>query len=252
MIKLKNVFSVGLKTTLMAGLICAYLSFMQGCARTVSPLTPDITISFKITFREAIDTSKYNYYLIFSTESPPFVPQQNIEEYFITPGRSFDTFNSHYRSREISYYYATYFSTWSDYILLSNQSISLYKSNSTGFSASTTLDSHAQYQASLGAAIESNQATQPKTLEYQFPLSLLSDTTLTTSEKTLYYTLVTSERNTKGTNEGTGMVIDVTTEIESSTSIMTRKGYVDLLTQDRTSDTNYGPADIVQWEIRLF
>ena len=79
MIKLKNVFSVGLKTTLTAGLICAYFCFLQGCARTVAPLTPDITVSFKITFREAIDTSKYNYYLIFSTEAPPVVPQQKLK-----------------------------------------------------------------------------------------------------------------------------------------------------------------------------
>lgn len=120
--------------------------FSLSCARTVTDRNTPLFLEIKIQTREAINPNNINYLFIFSKTSTPEIALPNVSPgsnfYFPTPGRIFDTsdptFSEVFDSEGITPFYQTYFSTWSDYIVINKNSLWLYSSNSTQFSPNTT------------------------------------------------------------------------------------------------------------------
>ncbi|RAP38188.1 hypothetical protein DID80_03210 [Candidatus Marinamargulisbacteria bacterium SCGC AAA071-K20] len=123
--------------------ILVILLFSLGCARTVTD--KDVTLNFQIelTFQGPIDTSKYNYLVIFSKVASPNIslPEKFIEsstdQYFPTPGRTYLEDPLILLSQTLNQLYDNYFNTWSDYILINDNETLFFHSNSTGFATTS-------------------------------------------------------------------------------------------------------------------
>lgn len=96
-----------------------YFILNIGCAKTVTQL-PNIgnQLNIEIALRGDTDSSKYSYYILFG-QSPPVIPYA--DKYFFGPGENYDQDKMDIE-RKLDYYYKTYFSTWSDFIVLKNNS----------------------------------------------------------------------------------------------------------------------------------
>jgi len=232
--------------------------FGVGCARTVTDLTPVLEGEFEIVFRGSVDTRAYNYYLIFSSSGLPVVPAQPPpDEYFPSPGRLFDQFSTFVtgKSGGFNFYYQTYFSTWSDYVVATNEEVLLYKSNAAGFDASTTVTGNSQFQPEIGFQVTHSLAqTGSSTLLIRFQMQGLSNASPTLFS-TLYFTVATSRRDLTGENQGTGLLLDVLDPDPSNPSQITVLGQEQVGPfpdpEENTLDGTPG-ADIVSWKVKIF
>lgn len=112
-----STFSHLLSTRLLL-LVISHLSLVIlicGCAKTVTQL-PNVgnQLNIEIVMRGDMDSSKYSYYILFGSSSP-VIPY--IDKYFFAPGENYDQDKMDIE-KKLDYYYKTYFSTWSDFIVL--------------------------------------------------------------------------------------------------------------------------------------
>ncbi|NDC82737.1 hypothetical protein EB093_03615 [bacterium] len=130
MIQLKNVYKIWLIFVMLAS---------TGCSRTITSKSIVLNIRITLTCDGPIDFNKFNYYLFFSKSGGIKLPANSSPFlYFPTPGR---TFNQDYLIQNyggLLNYYNSYYSTWSDYMVLSYQLTSLYQSGGSQFTAPTT------------------------------------------------------------------------------------------------------------------
>lgn len=97
-------------------LIVAALLLIAGCAKSVTPLFPlGKTITFDINFKENIDTAANRYYVIMRCSAAPRIPFTPIE--FVEPSET--------PSQPDVNYFADYYSTWDNYLVLEGNTIYL-------------------------------------------------------------------------------------------------------------------------------
>ncbi len=137
---------------------------ISGCARTVT-VRPDVgsRISIEITFRGDVSTSNNRYYMVFGGAAPVFT---NKNSYFFAPGEEYDREKLDVSS-EAAYYYDNFFSTWSDFVTLRNETF--YMNNGPFTSAAD----HSSYSPSLLSyrTIPSAGSEAAKKIELIFDLS---------------------------------------------------------------------------------
>lgn len=215
-----------------------------GCARNISgKLDSLLRFQLNITFKNPPNPNQYNYYVFFSTSTNPKVPETLPLEYFFTPGRNYDPVQLIPTQDDISRYYQSFFSTWSDYLVIdSTSSAALYNSNATNFDSETS--DNADYDFQVGFKPDRIEI-DGNILRIQFTLQLLSDN-LETNE-TLYYTIATSEKD--ATFQESGTLIDIILNNDPSVTVPSEPGTFN--DTDR-SETTHSAADIVSWEARIF
>ena len=182
MVSHKNVFK--LLILLLLSLAC-----FSGCARTVETQSNILEMHVHLEFRGPVDTSQFRYLLIFSPSQAPVLPAATPPYYFPTPGRSFDEVTAS-QNGGIQSYYQRFYSTWSDYIVISPAATVLYPSKSTAFSSTTT--NNASYQTASGFSattligtttidcrffVQALSPSSPTKLFFKFATSLINDGT---------------------------------------------------------------------------
>jgi len=214
MIKLKNVFSA------LILLLCVTAFGLSSCARGNSnPGQSFLTIQIQLTFRAAFNPELYNYIIAFSRSTAPLTPSQPPpDEYFPTPGRTYDVANPILVSHQsdpfvedgLLFYYQNFFNTWSDYMILTHENsvdgVHFYPSGGTSFGNTIdTIAEHLAIQEQITFQSQSNiNENNERTLTLSFQTNQLSG-----SGSTLFFTFLTTHRNTSGDNGGTGNVIDI-------------------------------------------
>lgn len=147
---------------IFVGFLTALL--VSGCARTVT-VRPDVgsRISIEITFRGDVSTSSNRYYMVFGGAAPVFFDKGS---YFFAPGEEYDREKLDVSS-EAAYYYDNFFSTWSDFVTLRNDTFYI---NNGPF---TSVSEHSSYSPSLLSyrSIPSAGSEAAKKIELVFDLS---------------------------------------------------------------------------------
>ena len=164
----------------------------SGCARTVTEKTPIIYGSITISFREPINTLKYNYYLLLrhttaTSGTNPILSTPTLpSEYSPTPGFPFNEDNEFINSHKtdsdesgINFYYTSYFDTWSDYFIYNENGLTIYKSNDLVFDSTTTQNAiyDISYDSGATATFSSSESESGSyDLTITFPTDRLSNT----------------------------------------------------------------------------
>ena len=105
--------------------------FLTSCARTLTTQDEIITLNFDITFQQAPNLTDTIYLIVFSSQNTIAPSNQTIlNDYFFFPGKVFNSSELANLSRDISYYYANYFNTWSKFIYISDSDVELIDSGS--------------------------------------------------------------------------------------------------------------------------
>lgn len=111
---------------------------LTSCARSIGTQDEILTLKFDITFKQAPNLNDTIYLIVFSSEntiSPS--TQTSLNEYFFFPGKVFNSTELANLSRDITYYYANYFNTWSKFIYISGSDVELIDSGALFPSSST-------------------------------------------------------------------------------------------------------------------
>jgi hypothetical protein len=234
---------------------------LSSCARGNSnPGQSFLTIQIELTYRASFNPELYNYIIAFSKSTSPLTPTQPPpDEYFPTPGRNYDVANpilvSHQSDPSVEdgllFYYQNFFNTWSDYIILTNENgvdgAHFYPSGGTSFGNTIeTSAEHLAIQEQISFQSNSNISdTNERTITLRFQTNQLSG-----SGSNLFFTFITTQRNTSGDNSGTGNLID-TLDIGSSSITLSEFEQVGPLTEAE-NDVTEGGADLVQWKVSIF
>ena len=227
--------------------------FCTGCARTVSTDSDIFNIEIKLSLNAAVNTSNYNYYIIFSTQSSPLIEPQIIEtlnEYFPTPAQTYSNLGVDLNSNaagDLSYYYSTYFSTWSDYILIQDNQVYFVQSEDTGFDESTT--DNASYVNSL--TFDSSLLVVDNTITITFD----SDQLNLIEDDILYFSFLTAKRSsTYSSNDQSGLLQDTISEQGSITIKLYQeeKNLNESITSSVSGGSIDMASDITAWEVSIF
>tara|TARA_A100001015_G_scaffold315807_1_gene428513 strand:+ start:798 stop:1538 length:741 start_codon:yes stop_codon:yes gene_type:complete len=227
--------------------------FCTGCARTISTDSDIFNIEIKLSLNAAVNTSKYNYYIIFSTQSTPLIEPQIIEtlnEYFPTPAQSYSNLGLDLNSNangSLAYYYSTFFSTWSDYILIQDNSVYFVQSGSTSFAADTT--DNASYVNSL--TFDSSLTVLNNTITLTFDTDQLG----LVENDILYFTFLTAKRSSSyGSNDQSGLIQDTISEQSYITISLQQeeKNLNESITSSESGGTIDMASDITSWEVSIF
>ncbi|MFA5097095.1 MAG: hypothetical protein WC490_00495 [Candidatus Margulisiibacteriota bacterium] len=198
-----------------------------GCARTVTVL-PDAgnQLQLEITFRGEIDPSVNKYYLVLSGSSV-LLPYTGT--YFFGPGEAYDTDKLNV-STDLSYYYANYYSTWNDFILLKDSSFLI----TNGAFTSSTL--HTTYTPSL-LIFRTIPSGDPDALK-KINLTLFFNR-LSTLPSTLYFNFISADKD--------GYMRDYLRSTDNSISTNTGSAISEKReTEDPSID---GGLDIISWNM---
>ena len=222
------------------------LLFGLGCARTVTDKNMTLNLRFEVTFEEAIDTSKYNYLIIFSKISSPNITLPNIyngstDQYFPTPGRNYLEEPLILLSQTINQLYDDYFDTWSDYILINNDETLLYSSRSSNFE--TTSD-NLTYTEEISFNIDNSYSNGDTKIKFSFDKDYIN-----ISANTIRYI---SFATTEIKNEGGSISGYFRDKIDQPLEI-TIKQNEEISDQDDSNDLNIpDSAEIKAWRINIF
>ena len=237
----------------MSIVLCLFIGFtcLFSCARTVTGTEDTLFIEFNITFNDTVDSSLYNYYLLFSKSNTSAIAPDtiNIEEYFISPALTYSTIGVDFNANangSIQYYYETFFNTWSDYIIIQDGASNLISSESDAFLSTTTDNDNYIIDLYFEHSLEINDRTITVTFDIE-QLDLIAD-------DTLYFRFLTAKRATEfGSNDQSGLLQDTISETKS----------ILLSNQQESSSTEsiqsseFGGAidmagDIISWEVSVF
>ncbi len=190
------------KRLLLVGILSLFSLF--GCARSLTTPTQALKLDLRITFKGTIDTTRYRYYVLFSSSAFPTLPNFGTSEYMPTPGNGYNENDDLFRRNDggISYYYQHYFSTWMDYIATYQSTLYLNPSGASAFVASQ----NATYApvSRTGMTFEVIGGNQ---IHLQIPLSYLSQ-----DSGRLYIDIMTTDiRDTTDLGQGkppSGQILD--------------------------------------------
>jgi hypothetical protein len=233
-----------LRHLLLSSLII--LLFSLGCARTVTDKDVILNIQFEVTFEGAIDTSKYNYLVLFSKVSSPNIelPDKytgSTDQYFPTPGRNFEEAPLILLSQTINDLYDDYFDTWSDYILINSDETLLYSSGSTGFE--TTSD-NLLYVEEQGFTVDNDYSNGDTKILFSFDIDFLS----ASAESIRYISFATTEITDDG-----GPVSGYFRDKIDQQFELTIKQNEEFTEQDDANDSNIPDgAEIKAWRVEVF
>lgn len=159
------------------------------CANTVvTKPVPELKIQVSIVFDETIDATQYNYYFIFSSQTPQTIRNG----YFFIPG---DTTNntSIVNDDELPEFYKDYFSTWDGVFKMGDPTT--LQSIMGPFPKNTTLNGHENY--SLIVVNPFRYRVLSKTVSFT-----VSQSDLGGIDDRLYYTVVMTKKTQADTNQG--------------------------------------------------
>ena len=229
--------------------LCLILTslFTTSCARNISGQLNDnlLRLEIKITFESPPNLNHYIYYIVFGTQHTPQIPRQLPLEYFFTPGRLYDDTQLNPQEEGITPYYTNYFSTWSDYIILTDNLTDIYNAGTTErFDPGIPPDNN-RYDQQDGfnpdvISIHDN------TLTIQFTLQSLSRNLNT--EDTLQFTIATSDKNSPDQQSGT--LIDIMDSHEPNITIPTTR--TEFIDNDQDVYSENSGANITTVEARIF
>ena len=242
------------KSVIIIALFYFSLFLFQGCARTIDSESDTFNIEIKFSVNSAINTSQYNYYILFSKQATPQIEPQiieNLNEYFPTPGQSYSNLGIDLNSNangDLTYYYSNYFSSWSDYILIQDNIVYFVPSNSTGFAADTT--DNASYVNSLN--FQSSLIISDDTLTLTFDVDQLG----LVEDDVLYFSLLTAKRETSySTNDQSGLLQDTISD-QANITIQLQAEEKNLNESITSSSLGGGSidqaSDITSWEVSIF
>jgi hypothetical protein len=217
--------------------------FLGGCANTAGKDEGGAsvqTVQVTLTFAGAVDTLSNRYYVIFSGTQDPLIPSIPPDTYFPTPGRNYDELHVQFQNQSdpILPFYTDYFSTWSDYIVVDSEGISLFKSGTGSFVAMLS-DDHFNYQRSL--SFSGSSTVNGNTLIVRVPLSQLTASGATR----LYYTIATSDKD----STQAGMLKDILQN--DAPSILVGPNAQEGPFSDST-DASIPSLDLIEWSIDIF
>ncbi len=232
---------------LFRSLIITGMLLLLSCARTVSDKSTILRMEMKLTMSGNVDLDHYDYYIVFSVSGSPVVPSLNViaqQEYFPFPGRAYDEFNYDLTLKEgVNYFYRTYFSSWSDYIICSDQGAVLYKSGAEAFDKATSANNHlANYPPEQKFDFDFN--VNGKTITLVFNSQDILD-----NNKTLYFAFITCKKD-ETKNLETGYLQDVLYDL-SEANIDLKAGKERVNKTDSQSGKADESANIVSWEVRI-
>lgn len=227
-----------------------------GCANTAgdTPENPILEMKITLTFADSIDTTNFRYLLAFSASDRPRFPQTPNNQYFPTPGRGFDEFNNELLEQPngLTTYYEDFFSTWSDYMIVANNTVSLYSSDDDAFDATTT--NNFVYEENFN--VNPILTLSGKELIIQFQVQDLSPNDPTS----IAFTFATVRLLVNGSvldpfsDFEAGELIDVLIENEegTTTSILINDDelFGPLIDPNDQSQEN-GPADIIGYQVEI-
>ena len=123
--------------SILTTLLISIFIFLSGCARTVNTQQDILTLDFAITFNQAPDFSNTIYVIVFSSTNAIKPDNLILNEYFFFPGKVFNSNQLASLSRDVNFYYESYFDTWSKFIFITGSSVDLIESGSL-FDSNTT------------------------------------------------------------------------------------------------------------------
>ena len=210
--------------------LCAL--FLAGCAETV---TSKDFAGNKLRLELTLDGSvsaQAKYYLIVSNTQAPTYPDLSLNPYLIGPGESYDSeaIIIGDSKREISYYYANYFSTWADYLVSESNSVYL-----TAGPFPVTADSSTHYSYTR-QTIGQNLSTTTNLIILNFDLSYLNKGAAFTN---LYFNILAIDSAKKLQD-----VLDISEQIQNVL------GEVKTGTDPDDASLAQG-LDILQWRISI-
>lgn len=239
---------------LLTNLFIFFLLFLlSSCARTVSQDNDQLYIEIKLKLNAYVDTQNYNYYVLFSKSQTPLIEPQYIQplnEYFISPGLYYSDLglaSNPNADGQVSYYYSTYFSTWSDYIIIQNNQAILVQSGANTFSPTTT--NNADYTASLNFDHTLSIITNTITLTFSVDQLNVSENDV------LYCRFLTSKRtNQYGSPDQAGLIQDT---ISEQISVLLQSQEEEKNLNESVISSDFGgsidaKSDIISWEISIF
>ena len=164
------------------------IGLLTGCASTVTQ--KDVVgnkLRIELTLANNV-SSQAKYYFVFSYTGDPLFP--NLQSYLIGPGEHYNNQSLIDIGKDISYYYANYFYSWTDFIVLdsSNNSFAL-----TPGPFPVSADSIAHYKFTR-QALGQNLSTTPNQIVLYFDLANLNKGAAINK---IYFNILTVDANDK-------------------------------------------------------
>lgn len=227
-----------LKKLCLVGVFGVIILFSFGCARmATSDLYPkDIrTAQIQITlqFREAVNTDRFRYYIVFSNDQTVILPA--IGTYFVPPGQAYneDALSKAVPLNDgIGYFYRNFYYTWSDYIRYQNSAFYLYQSGGHFRRDITSFVDHISYVPVN--FLHTNQSSG-KALDLTFSINQLSGMT-----NRLYFAVVVSDI-------ATDKMVDT---LDDRPEIVLVTGQKSGSALDNPGIS--GSADVIGWKVVIF
>jgi len=225
-------------------LACFLVIIVSGCANTAkSDTDEDRIVQFTLKFKAAVDPNVYQYYVAFSGTGRPIMPFIPPSLYFPTPGRTFNDAHPDFQNNTAAIlgYYSNFFDTWSDYIVVDRQGISLFRSNGPGFTA-TRVDDHFSYLKRL--AFEGSFVASGSTLIIRVPLSTLTIFSATQ----VYYSIFTCT-TTDSTEAGT--LRDILQDAQLDELVIDVKKNAQIGPFIDSQDATDPSIDLIEWSVDI-
>jgi hypothetical protein len=225
-------------------LACLLVIIISGCANTAKKNTDeDRILQFTLKFKAKVDPNAYQYFVAFSSIGRPILPFIPPALYFPTPGRTFNDAHPDFQNNTAAIlgYYTRYFNTWSDYIVVDRQGISLFRSNGPGFIASK-VDDHFLYLKRL--AFEGSFAASGSTLIIRVPLSTLT----ISSARQVYYSIFTCTP-TDSTESGT--LRDILQDAQVNELVINVNKNAQIGPFFDSQDTSDPSLDLIEWSVDI-
>jgi hypothetical protein len=222
------------------------MSVIGGCANTAKTDSPEIRIvQITLKFRGPIDVNAFQYYIALSGQTRPLVPEIPPSKYFPTPGRTYNDAHPDFQNQTdaILPFYTSFFNTWSDYIVVGRRGISLFKSNSTGFTA-TSADDHFNYLENI--LFSGTYTTSGSTMIIRFQMLELSAASATQ----LYYSIFTSEVTDSPVTEA-GTLRDILQDAQAAELVIDVEKNAQIGPFFDSEDTSATASDLVEWSIDI-
>ncbi len=225
------------------GLIGIAFALLSSCASvaTLKEL-PGQNVEIELTFNSSIDTSRYGYVVALSTQ-PILLPQQG--KYLPLPGLDFsnDAIGVDNTSGTLSDYYANFFDTWTDFIIIGQSGVRLHQ-HQTGsyFPSAVTNNDHFSFSPDPSFT-QTNAGATSGTVKITFPLNSLS-----IQPSLLYFAFFTLHNPYNLSAGATGRLIsqvNSTDTVIQTIAITTKSGSV------FSSPVQPG-AEIRTWRIKVF
>jgi len=226
-------------------IVCMFLGFTLGCARTVTDKSSLLQIDIEIALRGALSPDDY-VAIVFNNSTPPTMPSGSDHTYLPLPGQ---TIREESPAISVTPYYSDYFSTWSDYILCQVGGPSFYASGSTGFPATTTDNTSIAPKTTF--TVSHNFQSSTSTLKLSFFVGEISGAI---AGNTLYINILTTRHENSNTDSGASGYFQDVLLSPIGIAIQLRAGQENqgLQNQDGIGNSLPAASDIQAWRVSIF